>query len=93
LLWGRYQYKNQLLAVPHDLIRLTVYRSRFQMLLMPATVLRMVARKSWFGLRQWLLYEVQQRPDSLSRLITYAVRRVRALRNRKFMMACQQADG
>ena len=93
LLWGRYQYKNQLLAVPHDLIRLTVYRSRWQMLLMPATVLRLVARKAWFGLRQWLLYEVQERPDSLSRLITYAVRRVRALKNRKFMMACQQADG
>lgn len=85
LLWGRYQYKSQLLAKPHDLVRLTVYRSRWQMMFMPAIFLRMAVRKKWYRLRQWLLHEVQQRPDFSSRLITrvitFAVRRVRAYKH------------
>ena len=93
LLWGRYQYKSQLQAVPHDLIRLTVYRSRWQMLLMPAKVMLLASRKLEFGLRQWLMYEVQQRPDFLSRLMASAVRRLREIKHRKLMMASQPIDG
>ena len=44
MLWGRYQYKHQLLAVPKVLYRLTVYPSVVQMLGQPLTVL-------WIGLR------------------------------------------
>lgn len=84
LLWGRYQYKSQLLATPHDLVRLTVYRSRWQMVLMPAIVLRMAMRKEWYRMRHWLLHDVQQRSDfssrQLTRLITFGVRRVRAFK-------------
>ena len=93
LLWGRYQYKSQLLAVPHELFRLTVYRSRMKMLCMPANVLLLASHKVGFGLRRWLLVDVQQRPDFLSRLIAYAVRRVREIKRRKMMMASQPADG
>ncbi len=84
LLWGRYQYKSQLLATRYDLVRLTVYRSRWQMMLMPDIVLRMAMRKKWYRMRQWLLHEVQQRSDLSSRLITrlvsFAVQRVRAFK-------------
>jgi hypothetical protein len=44
MLWGRYQYKQQLLAVPKILYRLTVYPSFTQMLLQPITVLQMYLR-------------------------------------------------
>ncbi len=47
LLWGRYQYKRQLLGIPHPLCRVWVYRSLVQMLLSPSTVVAM----AWLGLR------------------------------------------
>jgi hypothetical protein len=40
MLWGRYQYKHQLLAEPKSLYRLIVYPSITQMLMQPMTVLR-----------------------------------------------------
>jgi hypothetical protein len=40
MLWGRYQYKHQLLAEPKILYRLIVYPSMTQMLMQPMTVLR-----------------------------------------------------
>ena len=40
MLWGRYQYKHQLLAVPKVLYHLTVYPSIAQMLRQPLTVLQ-----------------------------------------------------
>jgi hypothetical protein len=44
LLWGRYQYKHQLRAVPLTLSRIIVYPSRVQMLLQPHAVLAMSIR-------------------------------------------------
>lgn len=69
LLWGRYQYKEQLLAQPQWLHRLTIYRSRWRQLSSPLKVLDM----SWQGwrhrLRRWLLNELPGRSDPGSRLL------------------------
>lgn len=54
LLWGRYQYKHQLLAVPQALHRMTVYPSVRQMLLQPLTVLMMMLRGQYVRGRRWL---------------------------------------
>lgn len=93
LLWGRYQYKSQLLAVPHDLIRLTVYRSHWQMLFKPATVARMSMQKKWLSLRRWLLHDVQQRPDLFSRLLSFVVLRARDVKRTRLLAPRRQADG
>lgn len=54
LLWGRYQYKRQLLGVAEPLCRVRIYRSLWQMVLSPSVVLAM----AWLGmrgrLRDWL---------------------------------------
>ncbi len=54
LLWGRYRYKEQLLAVPEPLHQLTIYRSYGQMLCSPVSVLRVTMR----GLRHRLRAEL-----------------------------------
>jgi hypothetical protein len=66
LLWGRYQYKSQLLAVPYDLQRCLIYRSHSHMLLRPAIVFSMVAAKLHYRLRHWLLVALPQRRDCCS---------------------------
>ncbi len=55
LLWGRYQYKTQLLGQPRALYRLAVYRSPLQMALSPASVLSMSCMNARYRLRDWLL--------------------------------------
>lgn len=55
LLWGRYQYKEQLLGVPHALHRVLLYRSRAKMLLSPWSMLRMVVLAAHHAGRQRLL--------------------------------------
>ncbi len=50
LLWGRYQYKEQLLGVPVALHRVMVYRSLLRMALSPSTLLAI----GWLGLRHRL---------------------------------------
>lgn len=54
MLWGRYQYKHQLLAVPKSLYRLVVYPSVTQMLMQPITVLRMFVYGRYVRSVQWL---------------------------------------
>ena len=73
LLWGRYQYKSQLLAVPVDLQRITLYRSRWIMAAMSASVIRMALQAEKFRIQKWLLYDVQQRRDVCSRTLAKLV--------------------
>jgi len=54
LLWGRYAYKHQLLAVPQALHRMVVYPSVPRMLLQPVTVLMMCMRRQYVRGEQWL---------------------------------------
>ncbi len=58
LLWGRYTYKHQLLAVPRILCRMTVYPSMRHMLLQPLTVLMMLLRSQYVRGEQWLRAQV-----------------------------------
>lgn len=58
LLWGRYAYKHQLLAVPQVLHRMTIYPSVPLMLQQPVTVFLMCARRQYVRGEQWLRYQV-----------------------------------
>jgi len=62
LLWGRYQYKTQLLAQPSTLLRLTIYRSWLQMGLSPLMVLGMCAADMRFRFKRWLLLKQHHQP-------------------------------
>lgn len=78
LLWGRYRYKEQLLAAPVSLHRMRVYRSRWQMLVQPVGVIQMAARGWLHHCRSWLLNELPHRQDRLSRcLLWLATKRMR----------------
>ncbi len=66
LLWGRYQYKRQLLGVPHALHRVLVYRSLLRMLLSPPTVLAMAWLQLRYRVRDWLLGDPQEGAAGLS---------------------------
>ncbi len=54
MLWGRYQYKHQLLAEPKNLYRLIVYPSFRQMGTQPLTVLRMFFYGRYVRSIHWL---------------------------------------
>lgn len=58
LLWGRYAYKHQLLAVPRILHRMTVYPSVRHMMLQPVAVLMMLLRSQYARGEQWLREKV-----------------------------------
>ena len=73
LLWGRYQYKEQLLARPQALHFLKIYRSRSRMLGDPAGVITMALRGGRYRLRHWWLNELPQRRDLLSRALAGGV--------------------
>jgi hypothetical protein len=60
MLWGRYQYKHQLLAEPKNLYRLIVYPSFRQMGTQPLTVLRMFFYGRYVRSVQWLQYYLQR---------------------------------
>lgn len=81
LLWGRYQYKTQLLGVPQPLYRLNLYRSALQMVLSPSAVSAMAWRGLNFRLRHWLLNEARDSGNGLGRLACWAVTRWRAARS------------
>jgi hypothetical protein len=68
LLWGRYQYKTQLLGRPRALYRLAIYRSPWQMVLSPTSVLSMGWMSARYRLRDWLL----ARDMGVSRLVHLA---------------------
>lgn len=72
LLWGRYRYKTQLLGEPRSLLRLTIYRSRLQMVLSPLRVISMSMAATRYRLRDWLLSNFS------SRLFTWGRRFSRA---------------
>lgn len=78
LLWGRYQYKSQLLGVLHPLYRVNIYRSQLQMALSPSVMLRMGWLKMRHAARHWLLVSLQERSDPLARALGWAVQRLRA---------------
>lgn len=73
LLWGRYQYKEQLLAKPQLLYQLKIYRSRWRMLNNPAAVTQMALTGWRYALRRWLLNELPQRQDVLSRWLLLGI--------------------
>jgi Acetyltransferase (GNAT) domain len=75
LLWGRYRYKEQLLAAPIPLHRLRVYRSRWQMLCRPFSVTGMAASSLLHRCRSWWLDVL---PEQLARQ-EWLVRGVRHL--------------
>ena len=55
LLWGRYQYKTQLLGKPNCLRRLVIYRSIWHRWRSPLTVIGMWFAAYRYGVRDWLL--------------------------------------
>lgn len=69
LLWGKYQYKSQLLGTPHALHRIAIYRSRWQMVRSPATVLRMGCEKWRYAFRNRLIGFAKGRNDATSRVV------------------------
>lgn len=73
LLWGRYQYKTQLLGEPHNLLRLTIYRSWWWMCLAPLMVCGMWLGAMRYRIRNWLLAQWStqsvMRPAHLSRIL------------------------
>jgi len=76
LLWGRYQYKTQLLGEPRSLLRLTIYRSRLRMALSPLLVISMSMAAIRYRVRNWLLPHLAGQSSALSRCFS----RVTALR-------------
>ncbi len=81
LLWGKYHYKSQLLGKPHALQRVTLYRSRLQMALSPATVLRMSWQKWRHACRNWLIAAVRDRNDAGSRAVIHILDGLRSARS------------
>ncbi len=79
LLWGRYRYKEQLLAKPVLLHRLRVYRSHWQMLWHPFDVAGMAGRGLIHRCRSWLLNDLPEREDRGSRCVLWLLRRLSAL--------------
>lgn len=80
LLWGRYQYKEQLLAFAHVLYQLKIYRSRLRKLCDPASVITLFWRSWHYRLRHCLLTELPRRSAFYSRCLTSALEYWRRLR-------------
>ena len=80
LLWGRYRYKSQLLAVPHTLFRLNMYRSRKVMLSHFSMVMTMWGQSLRYRFRHWLLNQVHERQDVFSLLVSRGLNRLRLWR-------------
>jgi hypothetical protein len=79
LLWGRYQYKMQLLGNPRILVRLAIYRSPWQMVLSPATVARMSWMSIRFGLRNWMLNKSRERDSFVLQFLRTCLARLQRL--------------
>lgn len=73
LLWGRYQYKSQLLGRLEPLHRVHVYRSRLQMVLSPTAVGRMVLQKLRHGVRNRLLQAVREPENQRARWFAWGI--------------------
>ena len=86
LLWGRYQYKTQLLGEPHSLLRLIIYRSWPRMCMSPLMVCGMWLGAMRYRIRTWLLTQWSGQSITrfawLSRLIdTWRSRAVKGLQD------------
>jgi hypothetical protein len=82
LLWGRYQYKTQLLGEPRSLLRLTIYRSSLRMALSPLLVISMLVASTRYRLRDWLLPHVAGQSSALSRWFSRATALWRTVQTR-----------
>lgn len=67
LLWGRYRYKEQLLAVPISLHRLRMYRSRWHMLFRPMGIACMTVQGLSQRCRAWLRSDMPNRQSRIVR--------------------------
>ena len=76
LLWGRYRYKEQLLAVASSLHRVRVYRSRWQMLCRPISVVGIASRGLLHRWRAWLLEDIPERRHPCARCLLWLARRL-----------------
>ncbi len=81
LLWGRYQYKAQLLGVPRPLQRVRVYRSLLQMALSPSTLAAMACLRLRARVRDWLLADPGSGATALQRAVMFASSRWHAGRD------------
>jgi hypothetical protein len=77
LLWGRYQYKTQLGAQPHNLMHAIFYRSYLAMALSPFKVMSMFSKDISTQGRNWLV-SLSQR--SSNKWIQQLIRSARSLR-------------
>ncbi len=75
LLWGRYHYKTQLGALPHNLTRAVFYRSYIAMISSPLLVLSMFKRQLAMQCRNWFIYTLARSSNKwlqyLSRLLFF----------------------
>ena len=78
LLWGRYQYKTQLLGEPHPLLRLVIYRSIWRRYLSPVTLVSMYFAAWRYRIRDWFLDQL----SAESWLGSQSFPRLRRLANR-----------
>lgn len=83
LLWGRYQYKNQLLAVPNTLCRMIVYPSFSKKLMQPLIVLRMLGRSHYVRSMQWLREQLASKKHAGLRLLLHQLRLLKGMASRK----------
>ncbi|MEO0314548.1 MAG: hypothetical protein RI928_1004 [Pseudomonadota bacterium] len=74
MLWGRYQYKHQLLAVPKALYRLTVYPSFTKMLMQPLTVSRMCFSGCCVHILQYLHSRLENEKNPVWHWLYYRLR-------------------
>jgi len=72
LLWGRYQYKSQLLGVPRPLHRVLLYRSLLPMALAPSALASMAWLRMRTRLRDWLIGDPGADPNALQRALLLA---------------------
>ncbi len=80
LLWGRYQYKRQLLGVPQPLCRVWIYRSLLQMIMSPSTVMAMAWLAIRCRLRDWLSGDAGSDAARWPRIALLTSHRLRAVR-------------
>ena len=72
LLWGRYQYKSQLLGVPRPLHRVLVYRSLLQMALSPSALMTLAWLRWRARMRDWLIGDPGSKATALQRAVLFA---------------------
>ena len=83
LLWGRYQYKHQLLAVPNVLCRMIVYPSFAKKLMQPLIVLQMLGRSHYARSTQWLREQLALEKHAGLRSLLRQLRLLKGMAGRK----------